>query len=262
MMVLFIVYFILGKISLITSHKNATNATFHKIIVSLPLNMDVTTLSKTPLFASVQDAEVEKIFSELSITETYLGKGEILAFQDEVCNRLIILLQGSVKAEMTDPSGKVVKIEDVHAPNPLAILFLFGANNRFPVQVTTLEEVAALVIPKQLVLRILGMNKMLLKNYLDISADFASRLSKKLHFMSFRTIRQKLAMYIIELSNANKNNCVALDKTKSALAEYFGVSRQALEREFTNMQNDGLLIADKRKITITDKNRLIRIVHF
>ena len=163
---------------------------------------------------------------------------------------------------MTDPSGKVVKVEDIYAPSPLAILFLFGPDNRFPVQAIAREDVTALVIPKQSVLRMLSMNQTLLKNYLDISADFASRLSKKLHFMSFRTIRQKLAVYILNLSKIKQEDTIELDKTKSALAEYFGVSRQSLERELTNMQHDGLITSDKRKITITDKSRLIHIVRF
>ncbi len=224
--------------------------------------MDLTALKKIPLFRSIHEAEVEKIFSELNITETHFKKGEILALQDELCNRLIILLSGSVKGEMTDPSGKVVKVEDIYAPSPLAILFLFGPDNRFPVQAIAREDVTALVIPKQSVLRMLSMNQNLLKNYLDISADFASRLSKKLHFMSFRTIRQKLAVYILNLSKMKQEDTIELDKTKTALAEYFGVSRQSLERELSNMQHDGLLTADKKMITITDKNRLIHIVRF
>lgn len=224
--------------------------------------MDLTALKKIPLFRSIHEAEVEKIFSELNITETHFKKGEILALQDELCNRLIILLSGSVKGEMTDPSGKVVKVEDIYAPSPLAILFLFGPDNRFPVQAIAREDVTALVIPKQSVLRMLSMDQNLLKNYLDISADFASRLSKKLHFMSFRTIRQKLAVYILNLSKMKQEDTIELDKTKSALAEYFGVSRQSLERELSNMQHDGLLTADKKMITITDKNRLIHIVRF
>jgi CRP-like cAMP-binding protein len=163
---------------------------------------------------------------------------------------------------MTDPSGKVIKVEDIYAPSPLAILFLFGENNRFPVQATAREDVVALVIPKQSVIRMLSADETILKNYLDISADFASRLSKKLHFMSFRTIRQKLSMYILELSKRSGTDKVELDRTKSSLAEYFGVSRQSLERELTNMYNDGLILPEKKKIVIKDKNRLIQLVRF
>lgn len=224
--------------------------------------MDLSLLTQTPLFRAVQSDELENILSELRISESVFKKGDILALQDEPCNRLIILLSGSVKGEMTDPSGKVVKVEDIYAPSPLAILFLFGQNNQFPVQITAREDVTALVIPKQSILRMLNMNEAILNNYLDISADFAWRLSQKLHFMSFRTIRQKLAMYLLNLSKLSNSNDVTLDRSKSALAEYFGVSRQSLERELTNMQADKLIINNKKEIQIIDKNKLIHLVRF
>ena len=182
--------------------------------------------------------------------------------QDEPVNRLILLLKGSVKAEMTDASGKVVKVEDIEAPNPLAILFLFGENNRFPVQATARERVEAVVIPKQSILRMLSMSEAILKNYLDISADFATRLSRKLHFMSFRTIRQKVAMYLLQLAKKSGSDTVVLDKTKAALAEYFGVSRPSLEREITHMQRDGLIEAGRKTIRILRKEELARLIRF
>lgn len=224
--------------------------------------VNLSLLMNIPLFNMVREDSLERIFNELSIKESIFDKNDILALQDEQCNRLIILLDGSVKCEMTDPSGKIVKVEDIEAPNPLAILFLFGKDNKFPVQVTAREPVIALVIPQQSILKMLSMDETLLKNYLDISAGFASRLSKKLHFMSFRTIRQKMAMYMIDLSQKVQTDRVELDKTKSALAEYFGVSRQSLERELTKMQNDGLIEVDKKIIIIKDKAKLIRLVRF
>lgn len=224
--------------------------------------MNTTALRMTPLFKTLNETEIEDILQELNITESRFEKGDILAFQDEACNRLIMLLSGSVKAEMSDPSGKVIKIEDILAPNPLAILFLFGSENRFPVQITAIENSTALVIPKQSVLKMLGMNETVLKNYLDISANFAARLSKKLHLMSFRTIRQKLAMYIIDLRKISKTNTVEFDRTKTALAEYFGVSRQSLERELSNMQADNLIEIDKKQITINSVDKLVQLVYF
>lgn len=223
--------------------------------------MDYSVLAGLPLFAGVTPEELENIFDALSVHETRFGKGEILAMQDEAANRLIILLAGSVQAEMTDPSGRVVKVEDVEAPNPLAILFLFGHDSRFPVQATAGESVEAIVIPKQSVLRMLSMNETILKNYLDISADFASRLSRKLHFMSFRTIRQKIAMYLLQLARSSGSDTVGLDRTKTALAEYFGVSRPSLEREMTRMQQEGLIAAERHRVTILKKRTLSQLIH-
>jgi len=223
--------------------------------------MDYSTISKIPLFHSIDEKELTRLFSEFNIFEKRFEKDTQLAMQDELCNRLIILLSGSVKAEMIDPSGRIIRVEDIFAPNPLAILFLFGQHNRFPVQVTARENITALVISKQSILKMLGMNQTLLKNYLDISAEFAALLSQKLHFMSFRTIKQKLAVYILKLSKEAQSDIVKLDMTKSALAEYFGISRPSLERELTAMQHIGLIIAEKRKIEIKNKKDLIRLIH-
>ena len=68
--------------------------------------MDYSALTHIPLFGQITPDELEGIFNELNIHENSFKKGEILALQDEPANRLIILLKGSVKAEMTDPSGK------------------------------------------------------------------------------------------------------------------------------------------------------------
>ncbi len=229
--------------------------------------MNLSVLTKIPLFRSVPKAELERLFAELKITETAFKKGdtfrkgEILAMQNEPVNRLIILLTGSVKAEMTDASGRIAKVEDIEAPSPLAILFLFGSENRFPVQAIAREDVTAVVIPRQSVLRMLSINEAILKNYLDISADFATRLSRKLNMMSLSTIRQKLAAYLLDLAKKQGTDTVTLDRPKSAMAEYFGVARPSLERELTRMREEGIIAAQKKSITIQNKQELVRAVH-
>lgn len=222
--------------------------------------MNVSAITNCYLFNSIREKDLSALLSSVEIKDVTFGKDQILAMQDEPCNRLIVLKNGSVKAEMTDPSGKIVKVEDIYAPNPLAILFLFGAKNKFPVQITALEYVEALIIPKQSVIKLLGMNEQLLKNYLDISANFASRLSDKLYFMSFRTIRQKLATYLLNI--AKENNIMVLDRSQQALSEYFGVSRPSLSRELGNMVKDNLISIDKKQIKILNRNKLIQLIKF
>lgn len=224
--------------------------------------MDISVLSKLSLFHSVPLKELERVLTSVPVQEEHFKKNEVLAMQDEPVNRLIILLTGSVKAEMSDPAGRIVKVEDIEAPNPLAILFLFGENNRFPVQATAREDVSALIIPRQSILKMLQMHEILLRNYLDISANFASRLSNKLHFMSFRTIRQKLALYLINLSKEQHSDRVILDKPKSIIADFFGVSRPSLEREISKMQTDGLIFSERREITILHKEQLVQLIRF
>lgn len=215
----------------------------------------------SPIFNGLTADDLKDLLTNIHCDVQSFAKGEILAMQDEPCNRLIILIDGYVKAEMADASAKVVKVEDIYAPNPLAVLFLFGKNNRFPVQVTAQENVSALVIPKPSILKMLQHNEQVLLNFLNISAMYASMLSKKLHFMSFRTIRQKLAMYFIELTKPDKA-VAELDRTQLALSEYFGVSRPSLARELANMQDDGLIEINKKHVKILDRSKLIQLISF
>lgn len=219
------------------------------------------TITRSKFFSSLTEERIREILDTIQIKESLFRKGEILAMQDEPCNRLILLTRGSVTAEMTDPAGKMIKVEDIYAPNPLAILFLFGDNNKFPVQATAREEVEALVIPKQSVLKMLSMNEQLLKNYLDISAIYASRLSQKLHFMTFRTIRQKLALYFLRLAK-EQGDTILLDRTQESLAEYFGVTRPSLSRELKKMQEDKLISMTKKQVIIHNRISLQNLVSF
>ena len=66
----------------------------------------------------------------------------------------MILLKGSVRGEMIDYSGRLIKVEDIIAPRAIAPLFLFGADNRYPVEVTANEATEVFEIPKESVLKL------------------------------------------------------------------------------------------------------------
>jgi len=156
---------------------------------------------------------------------------------------------------MIDESGRIVKIEDIASPRALAPLFLFGAANRFPVEVTANENTEAIIIPKESVIKLFARNEAFLENYMNMSANYAQTLSEKLFFMSFKTIRQKLASYFLRLS-ATQGSQILLDRSQQELADYFGISRPSLAREVSHMQDDGLIKADRKQITILNKEKL------
>ena len=212
-------------------------------------------LLSNPLFRNVSAGELRKDFEGLTYKVKNYTKGEILAHQGDVCNKLIILTKGSVRGEMIDESGRIVKIEDIASPRALAPLFLFGAANRFPVEVTANENTEAIIIPKESVIKLFARNEAFLENYMNMSANYAQTLSEKLFFMSFKTIRQKLASYFLRLS-ATQGSQILLDRSQQELADYFGISRPSLAREVSHMQDDGLIKADRKQITILNKEML------
>ena len=207
-------------------------------------------LINNPLFRGITPEKLSANLEEISFHTRSYKKGEILARQGDVCNRLVILTKGSVRGEMIDYSGRLIKVEDIAAPRAIAPLFLFGEENRYPVEVTANEPTEVIEIPKTSVL----------ENYMNLSANYARTLSDKLFFMSFKTIRQKIASYLLRLYKQQQQLHITLDRSQQELSDYFGVSRPSLARELAHMQEDGLLTADRKQITILQKEELVRLI--
>ncbi len=217
-------------------------------------------LVNNPLFRGITPERLFADLEEISFHTRSYKKGEILAQQGAVCNRLVILTKGSVRGEMIDYSGRLIKVEDIAAPRAIAPLFLFGEENRYPVEVTANEPTEVIELPKSSVLSLFRKNEQFLENYMNLSANYARTLSDKLFFMSFKTIRQKLASYLLRLYKQQQQTHITLDRSQQELSDYFGVSRPSLARELAHMQEDGLLIADRKHITILQKEELIRLI--
>ena len=213
-----------------------------------------------PLFRGITPERLFADLEEISFHTRSYKKGEILAQQGAVCNRLVILTKGSVRGEMIDYSGRLIKVEDIAAPRAIAPLFLFGEENRYPVEVTANEPTEVIELPKSSVLSLFRKNEQFLENYMNLSANYARTLSDKLFFMSFKTIRQKLASYLLRLYKQQQQTHITLDRSQQELSDYFGVSRPSLARELAHMQEDGLLIADRKHITILQKEQLVRLI--
>lgn len=173
----------------------------------------------------------------------------------------MILLKGSVRGEMIDYSGRLIKVEDIIAPRAIAPLFLFGADNRYPVEVTANEATEVFEIPKESVLKLFRRNEKFLENYMNLSANYARTLADKLFFMSFKTIRQKLASYLLRMLKQQGDSPIQLDRSQQELADYFGVSRPSLARELAHMQDDEHLIKTDRKLVhILRKEDMMQLI--
>ncbi|RIH65682.1 Crp/Fnr family transcriptional regulator [Mariniphaga sediminis] len=216
-------------------------------------------LERCPLFKGISEDEAQKLLALIHFQVKNYEKNEIVAIAGETVKNLYIILSGSVKGEMIDYSGKTIKIEDVEAPRPIASAFLFGKENHFPVTVTANNEVKILSIPVSEFLKLLQKNMQILKNYLNIISSRSQFLSQKLHFLSFKTIRGKMAHFLLQHAG-DKLHSVELKSSQQQMAELFGVTRPSLARVLGEMQREKLISIEKRTVTLLDKQKLNEIL--
>ncbi len=203
----------------------------------------------------IPDLENKKLLQQIHYQVKKFEKDEVVVHAGDEVTFLYIILSGSVRGEMIDYSGKTVKIEDIEAPKPLASAFLFGKENKFPVTVTANNNASLLAIPVAEFLKLLQLNTRLLRNYLNNISTRAQFLSQKLHFLSFKTIKEKVAHFLLKQAG-EKFHSFELKNTQQQLADLFGVTRPSLARVLGDMQNEGLIKIEKKTVTLLDKQRL------
>ncbi len=214
------------------------------------------TLIQCPVFAGLNQDELELLFGKTHhFTKSY-EVGEIAAFSGETVNYLMVVLEGSVKGEMQDFSGKVIKIDDIRAPRVLASAFIFGKQNKFPVNVMANEKTRILFIPKYEFMKMLQADIRILQNFLNVVSTQSQMLASKLKFLSFKTIKGKIAQYILSLARPDRDY-VELTMTQNELAEQFGVARPSLARALGEMADEGIISVERKMVRILDRKRLI-----
>jgi CRP-like cAMP-binding protein len=217
--------------------------------------MNYEQLTRSPLFRGLNEQEIRSILEQVSYNEKRYRGGTLIAQSGEPVNRLMIVTTGIVKGEMVDYAGRVIKIEDIPAPGALAPAFMFGPGNMFPVNVISVTDSEVLVIDKNDFLKLMMKNDMILVNFLNMISGRSQFLSEKIKFLNFKTIKGKLAQYILQRGDP-PSNIFRLDRTQNDLADFFGVARPSVARALGELEKDGLIAADGKIITIINRNGL------
>jgi CRP-like cAMP-binding protein len=214
--------------------------------------MDYSLLSKAPLFKGMTPDEVRIILSAVVFRVKKFQSGLMISQSGEPVNALIVVIRGVVKGEMVDYEGRVIKIEDIPAPGALASAFMFGSSNWFPVNVIAVSDGELLIIEKPDFLKLLMKSDTLLLNFLEMISNRSQFLSEKIKFLNFKTIKGKLANYILEKAG-KESVSVTLGMTQNELADFFGVARPSVARALGDLEKEGYIDAKGKNIRIINR---------
>lgn len=215
-------------------------------------------LTICPLFNNMSKEEHDAFLERNVKAKISFKKGETVVRQGEVINYLYLLVEGVVRTQMITQEGNVLEIELLEAVMPLAPAFIFANNNKYPVDVVTMEPCTFLKIAKSDWLNEMVHNEKLMINFLTLNSNMAVFLSMKLQMISLKSLKYKLAIFLLEKTTPEKNYFI-LKRTRTQLAEYFGVQRPSLARIIKELEDEGIIKTEGRVVTVLDRNKLAKI---
>ena len=218
-------------------------------------------LAHSPLFKGLSADEIDGLFFRVRHQVRHFRNGEILAQAGEVVDRAMLLLEGRLQGEMVDFSGNSLKIEELEPPQMVAAAFLFGPAGVFPVFLGAKSDGKMLQIQKKEFTELLSLEPRVMVNYLNIVSGKAQFLTGKITFLSLKTIREKVAHFLmLRMKSGGNNREVRIVVTQTQLAELFGVTRPSLTRTILEMEKLEILRWSRESVTILNYRKLNEIL--
>ena len=212
-------------------------------------------LKASPLFSGLEIQEINLLINNSSHQVKQFSDKEVLAYSGETVEKAMIILEGKLQGEMVDFAGNSLKIEEIEPPQMVAAAFLFGSQSVFPVNLSALSDGKMLIIFKNDFIQLLSADQRVLKNYLNIISGKAQFLSQKITFLSFKTIKEKIAYYLLQ-NYKSDNQIIIKHLRQTGLAEMLGVARPSLARSIGEMESDQLIKWERNQVEIINLKSL------
>lgn len=217
--------------------------------------MKSSSIQNIDLFKNLTEIKNFKVLEGINYQILSYKKNEYVAFRGDLIKGLYVNIEGNLVAEMAKENGNIKKIEELRNGTIIASAFIFGKNNKFPVDLIAQTDVKILFVEKEELVKLLLSNSEILVNLLDDISNKAQFLSKNLwESVSNKTISEKLSKYILK---NEREGVVILDKTIKELAEYFNVSRPSLSRSMKILVDQGVIErVEKGRYRVIDREKL------
>lgn len=218
---------------------------------------DLLAFSVSTLCQGVDVLLLEKLLDGVSSRIECHDKDSLVLLAGTRYDELWILLEGRVAAEMHHNNGKVINIESIEAPDPVAPAILFAPRQVLPVTVRSALECRFLVLPLETVLDLCQKNRRFLINFLTEIGGKISLFAEKFRLLEFAGLRTRIAAF---LAPRLEDDSYTLEFSKEKMAEYLSVARPSLSRELSSMVSDGILEVDGRTIRVSNKDSFKKLL--
>ena len=212
-------------------------------------------LANCPLFRGLTEDKIKEIVEgrgDYSLTD--YRDGEIIAHKDTAYSGLMIIIKGRVHGEMPAPTGRPLLIDPIEAPQLIAPAFLFGGYNKLPIDVVADGDVKIMTLHRGYIFELMQSIVVIMSNFIDIISNRANVWSKKIYFLSFRSLKEKVATYLLEHTTEGYATLPMPDMLE--IAEYFDATRSAIQTVLDEMEKKRLLRSDGKAITVLNRKGL------
>jgi CRP-like cAMP-binding protein len=197
---------------------------------------------------------LNKDIAGLGTRRTY-RRNAFLFLAGEDARGFFYILKGEVRVFRMDDAGKELEIVRLRPGDFFgeAIAFL---DEKFPAFARAAQDSEVLFFEKQAVFQTLETDSTIARFFLLLLARKCRVLNQRIETLGLRTVRQRLAQYLLSLCRDGQTCRIELSIKKLELARQLGTISETLSRNFRKLEEEGLIAVRKKTITVKSVDRL------
>jgi CRP-like cAMP-binding protein len=221
-------------------------------------------LAGSALFAGIPADTLAVMLDCLQPKMLTYAKGSFIAVAGEPFTGLGILLTGEAAVVKENVAGIRSVLTTLQTGDMFGEMIAFSSRKSWPASVFAQSECSVVFLPPQ---KITGTcphacdgHQRLIRNMLLIVSEKALTLNRKVEYLTIKSMRTKIATYLIEQHKHNDKKTFLLPLKRNDLADFLNVSRTALSREMGRMRDEGLIDFYRSSVKLTNIEELSKLV--
>lgn len=218
-------------------------------------------LQQCPLFEGFTAKDIEQMMDNIPYRLVRFEKKELFLSAGTPCKYADIVVTGEVIARMEGPSGKYMQITSKPVGSLLASAFIFGKNNIIPVNMIASKPTTILRMTPNSMQVLLNIDERFRFNFIQLLSAFCDNLARKVRMLTLHTVREKVAIFLIEQARLNNSDNIILQKSRQEIAESFAIQKFSLQRCLKEFAAENIIQLNGKQITILNKSKLMTLAN-
>lgn len=216
----------------------------------------IDTLIISPLFYNVKREKINTMLNCLKPKVERYRKQETVVIPGQSFQGIGIVASGKIALTRETSAGNRIILDIIDKGAIFGEMIAFSDSKRWTMSIIAQEDSCLLFLPPETLVNecdnICKCRNLLISNLLNILSNQALSLSKKIDYLSEKSLRSKLSIYLLDIYQQAGDFALVIPMKRYELADYLNVTRPALSREMSLMRSEGIIDFDGSSIIIKD----------
>lgn len=209
-------------------------------------------LHQVPLFSGLTSEELGFLVQR-AIVRQY-QPGEVIFQEGDPCHGLYVIQSGQVKIFKISPEGRELVLAIDGPGSSVAELPVFDGGS-YPASAAAVSEAVLLLIGRDVVQQLCRQHPEVALKFMQHLGSRLRRLVEIIHDLSFATVRQRLAHWLLQQAQASGRGASGavefdLPGTHQELAARIGTVRELVSRHLSQLQAQGIIRIEGRRVRV------------